>query len=137
MAEQHADPSASNGTISITKWREALWFQPDGEMVESDLDFAAWRFGTSSGGLELLSFESCEGAGDSIARSDIVTATKLFLDCPRARDIGAVLFECAEDTYQTVFEVRIRVGVASICVQRRHHRRLKRLAEKAGYMLRR
>lgn len=137
MVEQHADLSASDGRISITKWREALWFQPDGELVESDLDLAEWRFSTSSGGLQLLAFETCEEAGDALAYCEIAKATQLFLTRPGVRDIGAVLLECAEDTYQTVFEARVRVGVASICAPRRYHPRLKRLAEKAGYMLRR
>lgn len=136
VARQYVVPTVAGGDLSISKWLEAQWVQPDGELVDSDLDLAAWRFGPSSGGLQLLAFETCEEAPGALTCRDVMTASQMFLDRPQTRAIGAVLFECAEDTYYTVFEARIRLGVASICAPRHHHPRLKRFAAKAGYMLR-
>lgn len=127
---------SSDGAISISKWHEAQWQQPDGEAVDDDIQLSEWRFRAANGSCRLERFRTFDDCPNALSWDDVRCAMSAFLQCRSVRRLGTVLLENSEDTYATVFEARIALGLATVCASRRYQERLERMVLEAGYRLR-
>lgn len=133
LVQEHGGHMLLDGRYIVTEWREASCFQPDGELVESDIDQAQWRFQAKSGRLQLRAFLTTEPAKSSLRTQDLILATQQFLESVRGTGVKELLLESAEDTHTTVFDARANGEIALVCAPRRTFEHLRRIASDAGY----